>query len=194
MKRLNLILAAAAAAALAGGGTLRTAAEDGMHSLENQLRLIAADRASGLAERLDARAEEPSAVPDPAEPVGALPQSVWRFGDFSPQPPVAVWQGRMSATARRITFDFAGCPAWFEAAVTDEVMFEVAAFWTDGGELVGGKFDWINFKRNVRDLDHTNVKNALGNYYRNWDGRFAGQTPARAVIVNTKLGEWMVFE
>ena len=173
---------------------MRTAAEDGIHSLKNQLRQIAADKAGDLAARWDAKPQTPSAVPDPATPVPELPPFVWKFGDFSPQSPVAVWHGSMSATPRRVTLDFADCPAWFEAAVTDDDMFQVCAFWADGGQFVGGKFDWINRKRSVRDLDHTNVRNALGNYYSNWDARYADRPPDYAVVVNTKLREWMIFE
>ena len=176
---LNLIVA--------GCETLRPFTSSAKAKIEEQLKLIASDRLNKLVERMDAKIKSPSTVPEPENPVADLPLFVWMFGDFIPQSPVKIWHGKLkSATPNRVEMDYTECPAWFREATTDDNMFEVAAFWKDGEKHIGGKFDWINFPRTMRDLAHTNKP---GELYRNWDGRYCDRAPDYVVIVNTQLRE-----
>ena len=184
MNKISLLfLAACAALAACGTGCASARAK-----LSGQMKLVERDARDNLLERMDklfGNRESPPDLAEPAEPV-VLPYLEWKFGDFKPAAPVALWRGVMSATRTHVSLDYTGCPAWFEAMDNDNLMCEVAVFYEDGGRLIGGKFDWINFPRSARELTHTLD-------YKGWDGRYADRVPACVIIVNTQNREWMFF-
>jgi len=201
MKKHIILLFAAVCAFLFAGCclTFRNATQYAADSFAAQLKQVEKDFKNKLAEKLDRQFANrpPSSVPDPAKPV-TIPNFQWKYGGLNPQAPVNVWHGKLkSKSPTRVDMDYTGCPAWFGWGKGDENMYEVAVFWWDDAlqRFVGGKFDWVNFPRTLRELHHTyrDPMYKEGHAWQ-WKGEYRNRAPDYIVIVNTTIRDWMIFD
>lgn len=131
----------------------------------------------------------PSTEPDVTEPAQEPPPRIrWACGGFDGSraketPDAQVGGVRMDAKGMRYKWTRGGCEALGAVSPRDYSNTVACAFYWNGEEWIGGKFDWVSTSRTTRDF--VNIKDG----YHGWNWRAFVDAERRAFCIVSADGK-----